>query len=97
MMAGQAQPLSLPTPLKKLLSAKYEGSVNSAGIDRAFERAQRVRASADSAKEASQPKSQIPMPGAGAPPAGATPPAAATPPAGAPPASTPPAPAPKKP
>ncbi|MEO7084772.1 MAG: peptidylprolyl isomerase [Gemmatimonadaceae bacterium] len=93
MMAGQAQPLSLPTPLKKLLSAKYEASVNSAGVDRAFERAQRVRASADSAKEASQPKSQIPMPGAGQPPAGAPPAGAAPPPTGA----QPPVPAPKKP
>jgi hypothetical protein len=97
MMAGQAQPLSLPTPLKKLLSAKYEASVNSAGIDRAFERAQRVRASADSAKEASQPKSQIPMPGAGGPPSGAPPAGATTPPAGAPPTGAPPATAPKKP
>ena len=44
MMAGQAQPLSLPTPLKKMLDAKYESSVNSAGIDRAVERATKVRA-----------------------------------------------------
>ena len=44
MMAGQAQPISVPTPLKKMLDAKYESSVNSAGIDRAFERAQKTRA-----------------------------------------------------
>ena len=44
MMAGQAQPISVPPPLKKILDAKYESSVNSAGIDRAFERAQKVRA-----------------------------------------------------
>ena len=74
MMAGQAQPLSLPTPLKKMLDAKYETSVNSAGIDRAVERATKVRAVADSTRTANQPKSQIPLPGMGAPagaPAGA--------------------------
>jgi PPIC-type PPIASE domain len=83
MMAGQAQPITVPTPLKKMLDAKYESSVNSAGVDRAFERAQKTRASADSARTANQPKSAIPMPGAGtppgAPPTGAQPPA--TPPA----------------
>ena len=82
MMAGQAQPISVPTPLKKMLDAKYESSVNSAGVDRAFERAQKTRAAADSARTANQPKSAIPMPGAtppGAPPAGAQPPAAQPP------------------
>ena len=39
MMAGQAQPITIPLPLKKLLDAKYESSVNSAGIDRGLERA----------------------------------------------------------
>jgi len=73
MMAGQAQPLSVPRPLKKLLDAKYEASVNPAGVDRGFERAQKLRATADSARAASQPKSQVPLPGAGGPP-GAPPP-----------------------
>jgi hypothetical protein len=73
MMAGQAQPLSVPRPLKKLLDAKYESSVNPAGVDRGFERAQKLRATADSARAANQPKSQIPLPGAGGPPAGAPP------------------------
>ena len=77
MMSGQAQPISPPLPLRKLLDAKYETSVNSAGLDRATERAQKVRASADSARTANQPKSEIPMPGAapGKPPEGAQPPA----------------------
>jgi parvulin-like peptidyl-prolyl isomerase len=74
MMSGEAQVLNIPVPLKKMLDAKYEASVNATGIDRAFERAQKVRASADSARTAAQPKSQIPMPGAGAPPVGAQPP-----------------------
>jgi hypothetical protein len=63
----------VPPPLKKMLDAKYGSSVNSAGIDRAFERAQKVRASADSARTANQPKSQVPVPGAGGPPPGAQP------------------------
>jgi hypothetical protein len=86
MMAGQAQPMSPPPPVKKMLEAKYEASVNAAGIDRAVERATKVRASADSARAANQPKSQVPIPGMGGPPAG-----------GQPPASQPPAPAPKAP
>jgi hypothetical protein len=77
MMAGQAQPMQPPAPLKKMLDAKYETSVNSAGIDRALERATKVRASADSARAASQPQSSVPIPGAVPP--GAVPPA---PPAG---------------
>lgn len=87
MMAGQAQLISVPTPVKKMLDIKYEASVNSAGIDRALERAQKTRASADSARSANQPKSAIPMPGV--PPAGAEP-GATEPPATQPPAAQPP-------
>jgi hypothetical protein len=93
MLAGQAQLLTVPSPLKKILDEKYEATINDAGLDRAFERAQHVRASADSTKAANQPKSQVPIPGMGAP-GGATPPAG-PPPAGAA-AKTPPPPA-KKP
>jgi hypothetical protein len=95
MMAGQASPIPVPTPLKKMLDAKYESSVNSAGIDRAFERAQKTRASADSARTANQPKSAIPMPGGAMPPG--APPAGAQPPASQPPVTPPATPAPKKP
>ena len=70
-LAGQAQPVPVPVPLKKILDSKYEASVNSAGIDRAVERAQKVRGAADSARAANQPKSQIPLPGG--PPGGAAP------------------------
>ena len=86
MMAGLAQPMTVPLPLKKILDAKYEASVNDAGLDRAVERAKKVRASADSARTAAQPKSQVPMPGVGGPP-----------PTQAPPAQSPPPPSPKKP
>lgn len=84
LLAGQAQMLVVPTPLKKILDTKYEASISDAGLDRAFERAQHVRASADSAKAANTPKSQIPMPGMGAPGGPGGPPGAAgAPPAGA--------------
>ena len=62
MMSGQAQPLSIPTPVQALLSGKYDSKVNSAGIDRALERARRLRTSADSARAAQQPPSQVPLP-----------------------------------
>jgi hypothetical protein len=85
MMAGQAQVINVPAPIKKMLDAKYESSVNPQGVDRAVERAQKVRASADSARSANQPKSAVPIPGMGgppgAPPAGEQPPAAAPTPA----------------
>jgi hypothetical protein len=71
MMAGEAQIITVPTPLKKMLDMKYDASTNSAGLDRALENAQRTRASADSAHAANQPKSSIPMPGN---PPGARPP-----------------------
>ena len=93
-MAGQVQPVSPPSPIRKILESKYESSINAAGIDRAFERAQKVRATADSARAANQPKSQVPLPGMGGPP-GAQPPGA-EPPAGQPPAQPQPAPAPGK-
>jgi hypothetical protein len=87
MMSGQAQVLNIPAPLKKMLDAKYESSVNSQGIDRAVERAQKLRASSDSARSANQPKSAVPMPGMPpgaqpepAPPVGAQPPNPTTPP-----------------
>jgi hypothetical protein len=80
MMAGLAQPMTVPLPLKKILDAKYESSVNDAGLDRAVERAKKVRASADSARTAAQPKSQVPMPGVGAPPPSQSPPAQSPPP-----------------
>jgi peptidyl-prolyl cis-trans isomerase D len=78
-MAGQAQPIPVPLPLQIVLMDKYDSKVNPAGIDRAVERAAQIRASADSARAARQPKSAVPLPGA-APSAG-SPPGAATAPA----------------
>jgi parvulin-like peptidyl-prolyl isomerase len=75
-MAGQAQPIPVPAPLQIVLMDRYKASVNAAGIDRAVERATKLRASADSAKAAQQPRSSVPLPGApaaGAPVAPASP------------------------
>lgn len=67
MMAGQAQPFPVRGTVKQILDAKYEASINQSGIDRAYEQAQKVRASNDSARAASQPKSEVPIPGMNAP------------------------------
>ena len=69
-MAGEAQPVPVPSPLQIVLMNKYESKVNAAGIDRAVERAQKIRTVADSTRAANQPKSTVPLPGA-APGAGA--------------------------
>ena len=63
-LGGQAQPVPVPQPLATVLQSKYESSINSAGVDRSVERAQKIRASADSTRAANQPKSQVPLPGA---------------------------------
>jgi hypothetical protein len=74
-MAGKAQPVPIPTPLKVLLEGKYDWKVNAAGLDRATELARTLRATDDSTKAANQPKSQVPLPGSPVPtPAPAAPP-----------------------
>ena len=60
--------------LEAALHSKYDYKVNAAGIDRALERAQRIRTVADSTKAAQQPPSAVPLPGApGAAPAAPAP------------------------
>jgi hypothetical protein len=64
----------VPAPLQVILMNKYDAKVNAAGIDRAVERATKLRVSADSARAASQPKSAVPLPGVmGSPSAGGQP------------------------
>jgi hypothetical protein len=63
-MNGQAQIVPIPAPLSAALDEKYESSINRAGLDRATERAAKIRASADSARAAQQPRSEVPVPGA---------------------------------
>jgi hypothetical protein len=62
-MNGQAQMVPIPMPLAIALDEKYDASVNRAGLDRATERAAKIRASADSARAAQQPRSEVPIPG----------------------------------
>jgi parvulin-like peptidyl-prolyl isomerase len=59
--------VNVPVPVVKALHKKYDSKVNPAAVDKALERAQKVRLSADSAKKASQPASAVPMPGAAVP------------------------------
>ena len=75
-MQGTAQPVGVPAPLEDLIRDKFQWSINSAGLDRTTEVAQKVRAAEDSTRNANQPKSAVPMPGAQPP--------AAQPPAGQP-------------
>ena len=66
-MAGQAQPLSVPVPVQMVLETKYDSKINQAGLDRAVESARKLRSSADSARAVNQPPApptQVPMPGA---------------------------------
>ena len=76
-MSGQAQPMPVPSPLQIVLLNKYDSKLNTAGVDRAVERAAKLRAAADSTRTAGQPKSAVPLPGAAAP--GATTPPSAVP------------------
>ena len=79
-MSGEIQPLPIPSPLQIVLMDRFEAKVNATGIDRALERAASLRAAADSARAASQPKSAVPLPGAvKAPDAGAKQPSGAVP------------------
>jgi hypothetical protein len=53
----------VPKPLESVLHDKYDSKVNEAGLDRALERAAKVRATMDSTRAANQPQSAVPMPG----------------------------------
>jgi hypothetical protein len=61
-MAGQAQPITVPLPVQTVLTIKYKSKVYPAGVDRAVERAKKLRATTDSTKAANQPRSQVPLP-----------------------------------
>ena len=71
---NQAQYVPIPAPVQSMLRDKYEYKVNSAGLDRALEAAGRLRASADSARAATAPPSQVPMPQPGQQPSPQQPP-----------------------
>lgn len=88
-VAGQASMVQVPIPVEVALHMKYRPTVSAAGIDRAVEQAKKVRAQADSARNAAVPPSAVPLPG-GADKALPTPAPSSKPPAAGP-AGTPPA------
>lgn len=60
-LAERARFVAVPEPVSELLREKYNSKINEAGIDRALERATRIRAALDSTRAGQQP-SQVPMP-----------------------------------
>ena len=80
LLRNQAEFVVVPEQLERLLRAEYRNKVVPAGLDRAIERAQAVRAAADSVRAAQPPAppSAVPVPGQQPPPTpggGAPPPA----------------------
>jgi hypothetical protein len=63
LLTQEAQFIEVPGPLTNALHKKYEWKVNAAGIDRALEAAQKIRAVTDSARAAQTPPTAVPMPG----------------------------------
>ena len=67
LMAQRAPYIAVAGPVATILRKKYDASVNDAGVDRAVQMAQRIRAKADSAAPtAPAPASAVPLPKAGA-------------------------------
>ena len=62
LVAGRKQFVPVPDEISTILRSKYESKIIPQGIDRAFERAQKARATADSTNRASQPQSNVPLP-----------------------------------
>jgi hypothetical protein len=54
----------VPKPIEVAARSKYEYKLVDAGLERAVERATRVRATLDSTRAAQQPASAVPLPGA---------------------------------
>ena len=62
LLAERARFIPVQEPLQTVLRDKYEAKINEAGLERAVERAMRVRATLDSTRALQQPQSQVPMP-----------------------------------
>lgn len=63
LLAERARFIPVQEPLQTVLRDTYEAKINQAGLERAVERAMRVRATLDSTRALQQPQSQVPMPG----------------------------------
>ncbi|MGH7721035.1 MAG: peptidylprolyl isomerase [Gemmatimonadaceae bacterium] len=61
LLGNQARFVQIPGPLGNLLREKYDWKINDAGMERAVERANRLRAQADSTSAANRPESAVPM------------------------------------
>ena len=71
LVAGKAQFVQVPEPVAHVLRAKTDASLNSAGIDRAVERAVKTKSASDSTSRAGAPATAVPMPqGTPVPPPG---------------------------
>jgi parvulin-like peptidyl-prolyl cis-trans isomerase-like protein len=72
LLANQVQFVPVPTEVSELLRDTYEWKITNAGLERAVERARRIRAGRDSTRAAQRPQSQVPMGGQqqGQPPSG---------------------------
>lgn len=74
LLANQAQFVPIPSEVSELLRDTYEWKVANAGVERALERARRIRVARDSTRAAARPQSQVPMgpeqQGGAAPPGG---------------------------
>ena len=64
LMLQQSQFVPVPKPIETAARTKYEFKLVDAGLERAVERATRVRATLDSTRAAQQPASAVPLPGA---------------------------------
>jgi hypothetical protein len=62
LVAGQAQFVQVAEPVVHTLRDKFKSSINSAGIDRAVERAVKEKVKSDSTRRAGQPSSAVPLP-----------------------------------
>ena len=60
-LAERVRYVPVPEPVSELLREKYNSKINEAGMDRALERATRIRMALDSTRAGQQP-SQVPMP-----------------------------------
>ena len=61
LLANQAQFVAVPSEVSELLRDTYDWKIADAGVERALERARRIRAARDSTRAATRPQSQVPM------------------------------------
>ena len=73
----EAQFVEVPPPLEMSLRQKYSYSISKAGIDRAVDKATKVRAAADSTRTKNAPPTAVPVPGGDQPAPATLPPPAA--------------------